>query len=210
MACCDCESTGTALARSAAQRCILWIVLAINVAIFLGEFGAGFWAESTALQGDSLDSLGDALVYGLSLIVLGRSLRARAAAALAKGGVQLAFAVAVLAEVVRKLIAGAEPIPTVMAIAAGAALMANATCLLLLTRFRGDDVNMRSVWLCSRNDVIGNAGVLLTTALIAWTGWAWLDLVFGALLALLFVRAGIDVLTSAWPQFHSRPLSRES
>lgn len=96
----------------------------------------------------------------------------------------------------------------VMALAAGIALIANATCLLLLTRFRSDDINMRSVWLCSRNDVIGNAGVLLTTALIAWTGWAWLDLVFGALLALLFVRTGIDVLTSAWPQFRSRPVSK--
>ncbi|KLD66207.1 cation transporter [Dyella japonica] len=204
MACCDCESTGKALAQSVAQRRILWIVLAINVAIFLGEFGAGFWADSTALQGDSLDSLGDALVYGLSLVVLGRSLRARAGAAMVKGGIQLAFATVVLVEVVHKLIAGAEPLPTVMAIAAGIALMANATCLLLLTRFRSDDINMRSVWLCSRNDVIGNAGVLLTTALIAWTGWAWLDLVFGALLALLFVRTGIDVLTSAWPQFRSR------
>lgn len=204
MACCDCESTGKALAQSAAQRRILWIVLAINVAIFLGEFGAGFWADSTALQGDSLDSLGDALVYGLSLVVLGRSLRARAGAAMVKGGVQLAFAAVVLVEVVHKLIAGAEPLPAVMVIAASVALMANATCLLLLTRFRSDDINMRSVWLCSRNDVIGNVGVLLTTALIARTGWAWLDLVFGALLALLFVRTGIDVLTSAWPQFRSR------
>ncbi|MGO4502893.1 MULTISPECIES: cation transporter [unclassified Dyella] len=210
MACCDCESTGKALARSAAQRRILWLVLAINVAIFVGEFGAGFLADSTALQGDSLDSLGDALVYGLSLIVLGRSLRARAGAALVKGCVQLAFAAAVLAQVVHKLIAGAEPLPAVMAIAAGVALVANATCLLLLTRFRSDDINMRSVWLCSRNDVIGNTGVLLTTAVIAWTGWAWLDLVFGALLALLFVRTGMDVLASAWPQFRSGPVSSGS
>lgn len=210
MACCNCESTGEALARSAAQRRILWIVLAINVVIFLGEFGAGFWADSTALQGDSLDSLGDALVYGLSLVVIGRSLRARAGAALVKGGIQLAFAAAVLVEVVHKLIVGAAPLPAVMAIAAGVALMANATCLLLLTRFRSDDVNMRSVWLCSRNDVIGNLGVLLTTALIAWTGWAWLDLVFGALLALLFVRTGAEVLTSAWPQFRSGQVSREA
>jgi cation diffusion facilitator family transporter len=207
MTCCDCESTGKALARSAAQRRILWIVLAINVVIFLGEFGAGIWADSTALQGDSLDSLGDALVYGLSLVVLGRSLRARAGAALVKGAIQLAFAAAVLAEVVHKLIVGAAPLPTVMAITAGIALIANATCFLLLTRFRSDDINMRSVWLCSRNDAIGNAGVLLTTALITWTGWAWLDLAFGALLALLFVRTGIDVLTSAWPQFRSRLIS---
>ncbi|MGN2246084.1 cation transporter [Frateuria sp. GZRR35] len=182
-------------------------MLAINIFIFLAEFGAGVWADSTALQGDSLDSLGDALVYGLSLMVLGRSLRARAGAALAKGGTQLVFAGAVLAEVARKLIVGAAPLPSVMAVAASVALIANVTCLALLTRFRRDDINMRSVWLCSRNDVIGNAGVLLTTALIAWTGWRWLDLIFGAGLALLFLRTGIEVLSTAWPQFSSQHLN---
>lgn len=204
MTCCDCESAGKVLAQSAARRRVLWLVLVINVAIFLGEFGAGFWADSTALQGDSLDSLGDALVYGLSLIVLASSLRARAGAALFKGGIQLAFAGVVLAEIAHKLIVGAEPLPGVMAIAAGAALIANVTCLALLSRFRGDDINMRSVWLCSRNDVIGNAGVLITTALIAWTGWQWLDLLFGAALALLFLRTGIQITCTAWPQFRSR------
>src|SRR5574338_248570 len=99
MPCCECESSSQALVQSEAQRRVLWVVLAINVAIFLGEFGAGVWANSTALQGDSLDSLGDALVYGLSLVVLGRSLRARAGATLVKGGIQLVFAGAVLAEV---------------------------------------------------------------------------------------------------------------
>jgi Co/Zn/Cd efflux system component len=190
---------------------VLWVVLAINVAIFVAEFGAGVWADSTALQGDSLDSLGDALVYGLSLVVLGRSLRARAGAALVKGGIQLGFAGAVLAEVLHKLIAGSEPLPAVMAAAAGLALIANITCLALLTRFRGDDINMRSVWLCSRNDVIGNVGVLLTTVLIAWSGWRWLDLAFGAGLAVLFLRTGIEVLGTAWPQFRPRTgaLSRE-
>jgi Co/Zn/Cd efflux system component len=207
MPCCECESTGQALVQSKVQRRVLWAVLAINIFIFLAEFGAGVWADSTALQGDSLDSLGDALVYGLSLMVLGRSLRARAGAALAKGGTQLVFAGAVLAEVARKLIVGAAPLPSVMAVAASVALIANVTCLALLTRFRRDDINMRSVWLCSRNDVIGNAGVLLTTALIAWTGWRWLDLIFGAGLALLFLRTGIEVLSTAWPQFSSQHLN---
>jgi cation diffusion facilitator family transporter len=203
MVCCDCESTGQALAQSAAQRRVLWTVLCINLLIFVGEFGAGLWADSTALQGDSLDSLGDALVYALSLWVVGRSLRLRAGSALVKGGIQLLFAALVIAQVIRKLLVGAEPFPDVMAIAAGVALLANLTCLGLLTRFRSHDINMRSVWLCSRNDVVGNVGVLLTTALIAFTGWPWLDQVFGALLALLFARTGLDVLRAAWPQFHS-------
>ena len=205
MACCDCESTGQALARSVAQRRVLWTVLFINVAIFVGEFGAGLWADSTALQGDSLDSLGDALVYALSLWAVGQALQWRAGSALVKGGIQLLFAGIVIAEVGRKLVTGAEPLTGVMAIAAADALIANLTCLALLTRFRSHDINMRSVWLRSRNDVIGNAGVLLTTALMASSSWTWLDLAFGALLALLFARTGVDVLISAWPQFRSRP-----
>lgn len=205
MPCCDCESTGDALARSQAQRRVLWAVLVINVIIFVGEFGAGLWANSAALQGDSLDSLGDALVYAVSLVVVGRSLRQRAGAALLKGAVQLLFAVWVLAEVMHKLVTGPEPLPAVMAVAAGVALLANATCLLLLTRFRTHDINMRSVWLCSRNDVISNAGVLVTTAVIAATHWFWLDLAFGAALAILFVRTGVQVLRAAWGDFRTLP-----
>jgi Co/Zn/Cd efflux system component len=205
MACCGCESTGAALARSAAQRRVLWTVLLINLAIFAGEFGAGLWGGSTALQGDSLDSLGDAMVYALSLAAAGRSLRARAGVSLVKGGLQLLFAAAVLAEVVHKLLAGASPRPAVMAVAAGAALAANLACLLLLTRFRADDLNMRSVWLCSRNDVVGNAGVLLATALIALGAWPWLDLVFGTLLAMLFASTGIEVTAAAWAQWRRQP-----
>ncbi|MGS8570813.1 cation transporter, partial [Salmonella enterica subsp. enterica serovar Braenderup] len=83
-------------------------------------------------------------------------------------------------------------------------MLANLTCLALLTRFRGDDVNMRSVWLCSRNDVIGNVGVLLTTGLIVWTGWPLWDLIFGALLAVLFARTGMGIVTAAWPIFRAR------
>ena len=204
MSCCNCESTGKAFAKTAAQRRVLWLVLAINLVIFVGEFVAGWFADSTALQGDSLDSLGDATVYGLSLIVLDRSLRARAGAALIKGGIQLTFAAAVLAEVAHKLIFGATPLPQIMAIAAATALIANLICLILLTRFRSDDLNMRSVWLCSRNDVLGNLGILLTTGLIAWTHWMFMDLIFGALLAVLFARTGAEVVASAWPQIKVR------
>ncbi|WP_448098131.1 cation transporter [Luteibacter yeojuensis] len=210
MPCCDCESTGESLARSRAQRRVLWTVLGINVAIFVGEFGAGVWADSTALQGDSLDSLGDALVYAVSLVVVGRSLRSRAGAALMKGFVQLLFAGLVLAEVIHKLIVGLAPLPGVMAVAASLALLGNGACLALLTRFRSHDINMRSVWLCSRNDVIGNAGVLVTTGLIAWTRWPWLDLLFGGALALLFARTGVHVVSAAWQEFRSpRPIVHE-
>ena len=201
MPCCDCEAADALAKRTSAQHRVLWMVLAINVVVFIGEFSAGWWASSTALQSDSLDSLGDALVYALSLIVAGRSVRARAGAALVKGAIQFVFALAVLAAVAHKLVAGTVPLTVPMAIAAGAALVANFTCFALLTRFRRDDVNMQSVWLCSRNDIIGNAGVLVIAGLIAVTGRGWLDPLFGAALALLFLHTAFVVLKSALPQF---------
>lgn len=125
MSCCGCEAANAVAKRTSAQLRVLWLVLVINVGVFIGEFGAGWWASSTALQSDSLDSLGDALVYALSLIVAGRSLRARAGAAMVKGTIQFVFALAVLAAVAHKLIAGTVPLTVPMAIAAGVALLAN-------------------------------------------------------------------------------------
>jgi Co/Zn/Cd efflux system component len=193
------------MARSKSLRRVLWAVLLINAGLFAGEYAAGLWAGSTALQGDSLDSLADALVYALSLGVLGKSLKARAGAALLKGALQAIFGGAVIADVVLTLVAGAVPSTHVMGLAASVALVGNLACFLLLMRYRSDDINMRSVWLCSRNDVIGNAGVLLVTALIVATGWAWLDLVFGVLLAALFLRTAVQVIADAWPQYRQPP-----
>jgi cation diffusion facilitator family transporter len=205
-----CEHTAEALVRTNAQRRVLWIVLAINLVVFVAEFGAGLWADSTALQADSLDSLGDALVYGISLVVIAGSLRARAGSAFIKGLIQAAFGLAVLAEVVHKAIVGAEPLAPIMAMAGAGALVANATCFVLLTRHRSDDLNMRSVWLCSRNDVVGNVGVLIVAGLVAVTGWRWPDLVFGAGLALLFLKTAWGVLGEAWPHLRLRTLPAET
>lgn len=204
MTCCDHESgTCASIAASRDQRRVLWLVLVINVLIFGGEFGVGFLAHSSAVQGDSLDSLGDALVYGLSLLVVGGSVRARAGAAAVKGTLQLGFAVAVLVAVAYRYVAGVPPVTPLMASAAAAALLLNGVCLALLTRFRRTDLNMRSVWLCSRNDVIGNAGVLLAACVIGITGWWWLDLLFGGILAALFFHTGVDVLRTAIPELRA-------
>lgn len=196
MARCDCDHPAPP-PHQQRQRQVLWAVLGINVLIFLGEFGSGWWGHSTALQGDSLDSLGDAIVYGVSLIVVGGSLRARAGAALLKGVVQLAFAGIVLAGIVHKWIAGPVPITTIMAWAAGLTLVANGVCLLLLSPFRAHDLNMRSVWLCSRNDLVGNVAVLVAAALIALTQWFWLDWLLGGAVALLFAATGLRIVTAA-------------
>lgn len=200
MTCCQHDSCDARpLADTGAHRRVLWLVLAINLVIFGGEFGVGWVAGSSAVQGDSLDSLGDALVYGISLLVVGHALRARAMSALTKGALQAAFAVVVMAEVVYRLSHGVPPATTLMSLAAAGALVLNGACLALLTRYRADDINMRSVWQCSRNDVIGNAGVLVTSGLIAWIGWWWLDLIFGAALAALFLKTGWSVIRAAVP-----------
>ena len=198
---CGCESVAPSVSRSAGQRRILWTVLGINVVLFVGEFGAGWWAQSTALQADSLDSLGDAFVYGLSLAVVGGTLRARAGAALVKGGLQALFGLSILAQLAYRLYAGAEPLAPIMAVVAALALVANATCFGLLSRYRGDDINMRSVWLCSRNDIVSNLGVILAAGAVAWTGRAWADFLVGGLVALLFLHTPMSVLRTAWKQW---------
>lgn len=200
MSCCNHDACqDTSLADTRRHRRVLWIVLVINLLTFGGEFTFGWIARSSAVQGDSLDSLGDALVYGISLIVVGRSLRARAMSAVTKGVVQLAFGALVLAEVLHRFFVQTPPLTSVMAWAALGALIGNGACLALLTPLRADDINMRSVWQCSRNDVIGNVGVLVTAALVAVTSWWWLDLVFGGSLAVLFIRTGLGVCRDAWP-----------
>src|SRR5687767_8096550 len=175
---CHCDDTASTLsqARDATRRRVLWTVLAINAALFVGEYAAGWWADSSALQADSLDSLGDALVYVLSLVVVGGTLRQRTKAVFLKGGIQLLFGLTVLFEVARRAWFGADPLAPVMAIAASAALVGNLACFGLLTRFRSDDMNMRSVWLCSRNDLINNVGVIMAAALVAWLDSPWPDL----------------------------------
>ncbi|SEM25854.1 Cation efflux family protein [Pseudoxanthomonas sp. GM95] len=199
-----CENKATALqgrANSAAHRRVLWTVLWINLVLFAGEFAVGWWADSSALQADSLDGLGDALVYALSLAVAAQSLRRRAGAAVVKGALQAVFGVAVLVEVVRRSVLGAEPVAPVMMLAACVAFVLNLVCFRLLTRFRADDINMRSVWLCSRNDLVNNAGVLVAGALVGVTGSRWPDLVIGALVAVLFLQTAVQVLRDAWIQY---------
>jgi Co/Zn/Cd efflux system component len=170
----------------------------------VGEYSAGWWAGSTALQADSPDSLGDAGVYALSLCVVSRSLRWKAGAGVVKGAVQGLFGLAVLAEVARKAIFGAEPDAPIMAGAATVTLIANLIRYFLLMRFRDTDINLRSVWLCSRNDVMSNAGVIAAAGAVAWLGQGWPDLLVGAVVAILFLHISYDVLRTALRQMRDR------
>lgn len=194
---CGCSEQAAALEREGLRRRVLWAVLGINLVLFVGEFAAALWADSSALLADSADNLGDMLTYAISLAVVGGALRDRARAALVKGGIQIVFGLAILLEVLRKLLFGFEPVVPLIVIAAGAALVGNLVCLVLLTWHRNDDINMKSVWLCSRNDVIGNASVIGAAFAIWLTGLAWLDLLVGSALAALFVQTGLSVMSEA-------------
>ena len=191
--CCDAKGTELAALRLRQGR-VLTVVLAVNITMFCVEFGAGLLSGSTALLADSLDMLGDSLVYGFSLFVLHRSLAWRARAALAKGVIMAAFGVGVLLEAAFSFRAGVPPLVPAMLATGTLALVANAFCFSLLWRHRADDINLRSTWLCSRNDLIGNGAVLVAAVLVGWSQSLWPDVIVGVFMAGLFLRTSASVL----------------
>jgi len=182
------------------QRRVLQVVLAVNAAMFVVELGAGIRGHSTSLVADSVDMLGDAIVYGASLSVLARGARWQARVALGKGLLMAAFGAGVLLEVVTKLQRGLLPAAEVMGWVGLLALGANAACLALLWRHRGDDLNMRSAYICSLNDVAGNAGVLLASVGVALLQSAWPDIAVGLVIAGMFGASAIGVIGKARQQ----------
>jgi Co/Zn/Cd efflux system component len=191
-----CTANGAVL-NSPAWRRALWIALAVNAAMFLGEIAAGLAAGSASLQADALDFLGDAANYAISLGVAGLALAWRARAALLKGATLLALGLWVLGSTAWHAIAGTLPSAPVMAGVAVAALAANGAVALLLYRFRVGDANMRSVWICSRNDAIGNAAVLLAAAGVFGSGTGWPDIIVAAVMAALGISGGWQIARQA-------------
>lgn len=179
------------------QRRLLWVVLCINGAMFLVELIAGITASSTALLADSVDMLGDAIVYGVSLYVVARGAIWQARVARLKALIMAAFGVGVLAQVVTKLLHGLHPNADTMGVVGSLALAANTVCLVMLWRRRRDDVNMRSAWMCSLNDVAGNAGVIVAGAAVALTASGWPDLLVGLMIAGMFCASAASVIRSA-------------
>ncbi len=171
--------------RQAGYRRVLWAVLVINAGMFLVEVGAGMAAESAALQADALDFLGDAASFGISLFVIGMALRYRAMAAMLKGVSMGVFGVWVVGVTVWHLATGVLPRAETMGIVGAAALIANVACTGLLWAYRNGDSNMRSVWICSRNDVIGNLAVLLAALGVFGTRQGWPDALVAAIMAAL-------------------------
>ena len=191
------------LALHGAQRRVLVAVLVINLVMFCIEFGAGLVARSSALQADAVDMLGDAIVYGLSLWAVNRGARWEAGAALAKGLLILAFFVLIVVALVDKLLHGVPPSSTLMAVFGAIALAANLGCLALLWRFRALNINMKSTFECSRNDVISNVGVLIAAALVAVTSSPWPDILVGMAMAVVVLRSAARVLGDSVPQLRA-------
>src|SRR6266446_9246174 len=177
-----------------AYRRVLWAVLAINAAMFAVEVIAGLVAGSAALQADALDFLGDAANYAISLLVVGMALRYRASAALAKGATMAAFGLWVIGTVVWHALQGTLPSAFTMATVGVAALVANAASFGLLWAYRHGDANMRSAWICTRNDVLGNLAVLLAALGVFGTGTGWPDTVVAVTMAVLALQGASTVL----------------
>lgn len=192
-ACCDGKVEELTTLRGR-HRNILVVVLVINAVLFVVELAAGLIAHSTALLADSLDMLGDSLVYGFSLYVLWRSVEWKAVAAILKGIVMAVFGIGVLTEAAYKMIAGVVPSAETMGIIGVLVLGGNAVCFFLLYRHRSDDLNMRSTWLCSRNDIIANVSVLIAAGGVAYFRAIWPDVLIGGAIAVLFFRTSLTVL----------------
>lgn len=193
-----CENKACALdALRERQSATLKIVLGINAVMFVVELMAGMMAGSTALLSDSLDNLGDALTYGMSLYAVSGGPRSKAKVALFKGVLILLASLFVLYQVVYRIAVPVVPLYETMGLVSLLALLANGTCLALLWKHRKEDINMSSVWECSRNDIAANIAVFVAAGGVALTHSGWPDILVGLALALLFLKSAAKVLKGA-------------
>lgn len=182
---------------SSTYRRVLWLVIAINGSMFLAEMIAGHLAGSRALQADALDFFGDSLTYAITLAVIGRSLLVRSSSALFKGGSLLLLGLWVAGSTLWSIWRGEVPEAEVMGLFGLLALIANVASLLLLMRWRDGDANIRSVWLCSRNDAIGNVAVMIAALGVFGTAAAWPDLLVAGIMSGLFLSSAFQILRQA-------------
>jgi cation diffusion facilitator family transporter len=198
MACCDSDTCSSSRPLNSPRwRRALWIALAINAGFFLIEIVAGMVAGSVSLQADALDFMGDAANYAVSLGVAGMALVWRARASLVKGATMAVLGLWVFGSATYNALAGTVPDAPVMGVVAAFALAANFTVALMLYRFRDGDSNMRSVWICSRNDAIGNVAVMLAALGVFGTGAGWPDLAIATIMALLALSGACQIIRHA-------------
>ena len=192
-----CSNTPNFDGTSSAYQRALWWVIAINATMFIVEIGAGMAAQSQALQADALDFLGDTFTYSISLLVIGQALVWRTRAALLKGISLLLMGLWVLGSTLYQVLILGTPQAFVMGSIAVLALIANLISVLILYRFRNGDANVRSVWLCSRNDAINNVAVIIAAGAVWFTASAWPDLLVAAIMASLFLHSAFLITRQA-------------
>jgi len=193
-----CENKTCAIdALRVRQSSTLKVVLCINAVMFVVELVAGVMSGSTALLSDSLDNLGDALTYGLSLYAITSAPRSKAKIALFKGILILIAGIFVLSQVVYRIMFPIIPTYETMGLISLLALLANGTCLMLLWKHRKEDINMSSVWECSRNDVASNISVFVAAGGVWLMHSGWPDIIVGSVLALLFLKSSSKVIRGA-------------
>ena len=186
----------------------LWIVIAINAIMFFVEMGAGRLAQSQALQADALDFLGDALTYGISLAVIGASIQARTNAALFKGISLVLVGLWVFGSTLSRVFYADVPTAEIMGVIGFLALVANLASVLVLMKYKDGDANVRSVWLCSRNDAIGNVAVMFAALGVWGTATVWPDLIVAGIMASLFLSSAYQILTQALAERQAEKVSQ--
>ena len=183
--------------KDQSQRQVLYWLLGINATMFVIEMGIGLLADSTALIADSLDMLADAVVYGVALYAIGKSLLHKANAARISGFFQMALGVLIIIDIVRRSIYGSEPVSGLMMAMGAVALVANVICLGIIRKQRNEEVHMRASWIFSANDVIANLGVIFAGVLVFWLDSRWPDLVIGVIVSCVVLRGAKMILEDA-------------
>lgn len=195
--------------KDQSQRQVLYWLLGINATMFVIEMGIGLLADSTALIADSLDMLADAVVYGVALYAIGKSLLHKANAARISGFFQMALGLLIIIDIVRRSIYGSEPVSGLMMGMGAVALVANVICLVIIRKQRNEEVHMRASWIFSANDVIANLGVIFAGVLVFWLDSRWPDLVIGVIVSCVVLRGAKMILEDAGNE-RQRALSAQS
>jgi len=203
MAGCDCGSNLKFDGISRQYKRVLWTVIVINAVMFLVETGASIASDSMALRADALDFLGDTLTYSITLLAIGHSIRWRASAALFKASTLILMGLWVLGSTLHRVFVLGVPDELIMGAVALTALAANVASALLLLKYRDGDSNVRSVWLCSRNDAIGNLAVLVAACFVYNTQTQWPDLIVAFLMAVLFLHSASLIIRQALGEMRS-------
>lgn len=195
---CDSCSADHIAKASQQQKRVLIIVLVINASMFFVEFAAGLISHSTALMADSLDMLADAMIYALGLFALGRAEHWKNRAALTSGVFQMILGIGILVQPIYLISSNNLPDAFNMGVFGVLALVANSVSFLLLMAYREGDINMRATWICTRNDMINNVGVLIAAGLVYWLSSPLPDIIIGLIIAVIVMRSASGVIKEAW------------